>query len=401
MKGTTILKVAVLVLAAVFLVHQGVSALYKPIKTETAVYDTVSEGLRITGVILRNETPVTSDKAGVMHFLIEDGGHVAKDGAIANIYDNESASITLSRLTELTGQLNELKELLNYNDLEAADLDMLSGRVDDALDKLVLSGSSGDYADYEPAADALLSAINKRQAALGETENFSAQLKELQSEVDSLSASLPAAKGTVKAGCSGYFVSKTDGYEKVLSCDHLESITPAFLNDIAPEEISNSVVGKIVSDYRWYIAANMTVNESLGYKEGDALTIYTSVKSYPQLSVTVERINLSEDSSSAVVLFACDDMNSELATMRTGPMTVVKKEYSGLKVARSALRVVDSVKGVYVLSGIQAKFVPVDILYSNDSYMICDQQTTTEDHLRLYDEVIVKGKRLYDGKIVS
>ena len=82
-------------------------------------------------------------------------------------------------------------------------------------------------------------------------------------------------------------------------------------------------------------------------------------------------------------------------------MTVVKKEYSGLKIPKSALRVVDSKRGVYVLTGMQVKFVEVNIIYSADNYMLCEKQTDDEKSLRLYDDVIVKGKNLYDGKIVS
>ena len=400
MKGTTVLKTAVFLIAAVFLIHQGVSSLYKPIQTETAVYDTVSDGLDITGVILRKEIPLTCETGGVLHFLIADGSHIAKDGVIANVYDNETASITLSRMTALTQKVNEMKELLRYNDLDAADLDMLSAKVDQALDRLIVNSATGNYADYQSLADALLSALNRRQAALGETDHFSEQLTVLQREIDSLSGSLPAAKGTIQASQSGYFVSKIDGYEQVLSCDDPTKITPEFLKGVSPQETGESVIGKIVSDYEWLIAGIMTVNESLNYKEGDAVTVYTSVKSYPRLSATVKAINLSDDSSSAVVLFSCDEMNSELASMRKGSMTIVKKEYKGLKVFRNALRVVNSVKGVYVVSGVQAKFVPVNILYSDDSYMICEQQVALDNYLRLYDEVIVKGKRLYDGKVI-
>ena len=94
-------------------------------------------------------------------------------------------------------------------------------------------------------------------------------------------------------------------------------------------------------------------------------------------------------------------MNSELASMRSGPMTVVKKEYSGLKVPKNTLRVVDSKRGVYVLTGMQIKFVEVNVLFSNDSYIICEKQTEDENVLRLYDEVVTRGKNLYDGKIVG
>ena len=236
---------------------------------------------------------------------------------------------------------------------------------------------------------------------MGETADFSSQLAALKSELASLSSSLPAAKGTIRAEKSGYFVSKNDGYEQSLTADILDTLTPEKLDSVKSAETPADVIGKIVSDYEWYIAARVSINESLKYKEGDSLTVYTSVKSYPQMPVTVKKINISESSSSAVLIFECSDMNSELASMRTGPMTVVKKEYSGLKVPKSALRVVDSKRGVYVLTGMQIKFVKVNVLFSNDSYMICEKQTDDENVLRLYDEVVTRGKNLYDGKIVG
>lgn len=401
MRGTTVLKGFVILLAAVFAVHQFISSVYSPVKTETAVFYSASDGLNITGLIIRSETLVTSSEGGVMHFVLEDGSRVAKDGVIANIYDSESASITLSKIDSVNTKIEDIEEMLSYNDLEAADLDMINAKATQSLNNLIVSGASGNYGNMSELSDELLSALNRRQVAMGETTDFSAQLEQLKAEKNELSASLPSAKGKVKAAMSGYFVSKADGYETVLTCGNPESITPEFMSSVSAAELPDGVIGKIVSDYEWYIAAEISINESLKYKEGDSLTIYTSVKSYPKLPVTVKKINISESSSSAVVVFSCNEMNSELATMRSGPMTVVTKEYDGLRVPSSALRVVDSKRGVYVLTGMQVKFVEVNVLYKDDSYMICEKQTSDESVLRLYDEVIVKGKNLYDGKIVG
>ena len=401
MKSEKVLKFFVVLLIAVFFVHQAAAAVYKPISTESATYYTAADGLNITGLIIRNETLVKSQSGGVMHFIASDGSRVAKDGVIANIYDNESASITLTNIDSVNTKIADIEEMLSYNDLEAADLDMINSRVQKSLDSMIVSVSGGNYNNYSERKENLLSALNRRQIAMGETADFSSQLAALKSELATLSASLPAAKGTIKAEKSGYFVSKTDGYEQTLTTDILDALTPEKLDSVKAEQTTTDVIGKIVSDYEWYIAAKVNINESLKYKEGDGLIIYTSVKSYPQMPVTVKKINISESSSSAVLLFECSDMNSELASMRSGPMTVVKKEYSGLKVPKNALRVVDSKRGVYVLTGMQIKFVEVNVLFSNDSYIICEKQTEDENVLRLYDEVVTRGKNLYDGKIVG
>ena len=54
-----------------------------------------------------------------------------------------------------------------------------------------------------------------------------------------------------------------------------------------------------------------------------------------------------------------------------------------------------------MLTGMQISFVPVDIIYSNDSYILCKKITDNEKNLKLYDKVVVRGKNLYDGKIVG
>lgn len=399
MKGTSVLKLFLVLIAVVFIGNQVISSVYKPIKTDSAVFYTAQDGLKITGLIVRNEELVRYDGKGVMHFVTADGSRVSKNGIIANVYESEAASITVTEIESIKKKQADIEDVLSYNDVEAANLDVITKRVEERVNDLILSTATGDYNGVGGSADALLSAINRKQAALGVTVDFSAQLNALSSRLSELNASLPSVKGKVTAQKSGYFVSKTDGYEQSFDVNELSTLTPEFLANAKPNSYDSAVIGKIVSDYEWYIAATVSLNQSLNYKEGEALKISTAVKSAPILNVTVKKINISEDSANAVIIFACNEMNSELATMRSGPMTVVKAEYSGLRVPKSALRVVDGQRGVYVLSGMQVNFVPVDVVYYTEAYIICKKDS--ESLLRLYDRVVVKGKNLYDGKIVG
>lgn len=401
MKGSSFFRFLLLALVVVFIVHQSVSAVYKPIKSESAIYYTANDGFKITGLIIRDETEVKSKTSGVMHFVLADGNRVSKGGTIANIYETESASITVSEIEKIKKKIADIEDILSYNDVEAANLEIISTRVNNAVNNLILSTATGDYGNVNLNSEELLSAINRKQAALGTDSSFKDQLKTLKAELKELSADLPTVKGKITSDKSGYFVSKTDGYEKVLTTKDLESVTSEFLDSVEPKENGKNVIGKIVSDYEWYIAANIEVSDSLKYKEGEELKIATSVKSSPVLNVTVKKINISEKTGKAVIIFACNEMNNELAIMRSGPMTVIRNEYSGLKIPKKALRVVDSVRGVYVVNGMQINFVPVNILYSNDSFIICEKQTDNDNVLKLYDSVVVKGKNLYDGKIIG
>ncbi len=401
MKGNAVIKAVVIILVSVFFINQFISIVYKPIVTETAEFVTSNDGFNITGIIMRNEILVENKKSGVLHFLVEDGTRVAKDGVIANIYNNETASITLSEIENIKNKINDIQNILSFNDIEAANIDLVNARISNDINNMIFASSAGDFSQVSLYSEELLASLNRKKAVLGKTEDFSSQLELLNSQLASLSTSLPTAKGVINAKESGYFVSKIDGYEKVLNGKDLSKVTSEFLKDISPKEQNENVIGKIVSDYEWYIAAEVSINQSLNFKEGDTLKLFTSVKSSPELPVSVKKINISENENKAVIIFACNEMNSELAAMRSGPMTVVSNEFSGLRVSKKALRVVDSVRGVYVLNGIQVNFVPVKILYSNDAFIICEKQSKDGNVLKLYDQVVVKGKKLYDGKIVG
>lgn len=400
-KGTLV-KILIGAFAAIFIIHQVYSAVYKPITTQSASFFTATDGLNITGFVVRKEHVIESKTSDILHFAVESGQRVAKGGTVAELYDNTGASATVLKIEEIKEKIDDITEIQNYNDVQAADIELVNEKIRRALGELIFNSSSGDFSKCPQDSSDLLSAVNRKQVITGEQTDFSKQLNALNEELNALNSSLPVSKGKIRAELSGYFVSLTDGYENILNEKQLSEITPDYLSKLKPQKTQGNAVGKIVSDYEWFIAAKIPLKDSMKYKEGDTLSIKTSVKSSPVLPVMVERINISEDSNSAVVIFSCNQMNSELASMRTGAMTVVNKEYSGLKVPKKALRVVDGETGVYVVSGITVKFVKVNVIYSTADYIVCEQRQTNEETvLKLYDEVVVKGRKLYDGKVIG
>ena len=398
MKGK-FLSIALILLAAIFIGNQVISAVYSPITTETAAYHTVSDGVKASATIFRSETLVYYDGEGVMHFLTEDGKRISKNGIIANVYGTQSASITVSQIESVKAKIEDIEEILSYNDFEAANLTVINSKIDDAIADLLFASSAGEFLNVNANSDELLSLINRRQAAMGDSVDFTNILEGLKSELSELNKNLPKVKTTITAEKSGYFVSKTDGYEQVYTADNLSEITPEFLDSAERENHPDSVIGKIVSDYEWYIAATVSITQSKNYKEGDLLKLKTNLKSAPELNVKVAKINTSQSGSDAVIVFSCDEMNSELSSARNLSVEIINAEYSGLKVSKKALRVVDSVRGVYLLVGMQAKFVPIEIVYTAEDYIICKEDV--DSSLELYDCVIVKGRNLYDGKIIT
>ncbi len=402
MRENKTLKIIILLVLAVFVIHQAYSSLYNPITTQNAEFFTTTDGVKTSAMVIRQEEIISNSSSGAMHFIIPNGSRVSKGGKVADIYSDASASITVSKIDAISEKIKDLEEISGYNDVAATDLELINSKIVSAFNDFVYSCSGDNYFETEEKASQLLTEETKKQFITGETADFSAQIDSLKSQLNSLKSKLPVAKGSIVAKKAGYFVSSVDGYESVLSCDDTKKITPEFLSAVRPKEVSDDAIGKIVSDYDWYLAATVSLNDSLKYKEGDKLDIKTSIRNNPVLTVTVDRINVSKDSDSATVVFACQEMNSDLAIMRSGNITIVNKEYKGLKLSKRALRVVDGQTGVYVISGLSIKFVKVNVIYSTDDYIICEQTATNDsDVLRLYDEVVVKGKNLYDGKIIN
>ena len=401
MKDSKLLKFLLGFVLVLFLAYQIYAALYRPIETQSAVYGEMVEGVNINAVIIRDDSLVSFNSSGVLHFNVESGKRIEKNGVIAHVYSGEEQSIAASQIKTLNEKIASIEELESYNAITAADLDLLNARVKEGLNNLKLACAYGNFEQAGENSEDLMMILNRRQMVTDATTDFSVQLQSLKAEREKLQAALLSPQGEISAHVSGYFIDTADGYEEILTPADIEKLIPETLDGLKPGDVKKEVVGKLVSDYKWYIAATVSVNDSLAYKTGDTLTIHTNLKANPEISVKVERVNISSVSDRAVIVFSCQEMSSELASLRSGAMTVVNGVYKGLKLPRRALRIVDSKTGVYVLSGMELKFTPVEILYRDEETMICRLSNDSASGLRLYDEVVVKGKNLYDGKIIN
>ncbi len=409
MAKSKIISAVVLTVMGFFLIYQLYSVFYNPISTEIVEQFSTTEGIDINGVIIRDEQIISGDTSAALHFEVADGSRVAKNGVIAYVYSDASQSLAAARAAQIEKEIESIEEIQKYNDLNAVDTELINNKFFSYFADFSAKAVSGNFAFLSEDKNEMLSLINRKQIATGKTIDFSSKLSALKAELAAYRAKTGTPKSSINSPESGYFVASADGYENLLNTDNLSAITPEFLNGLSPAAVdTDKTVGKLVSNYTWYIAANVSVNDSLTFKVGERLNVKTNIKGSESISVAVHSVNVSPGSEGAVVIFSCNEMNAALSTVRTVPMRVVRKNYSGLKVSSKALRVVNesengedkAVTGVYVLTGMTAHFMPVKIIYSSDSYVLCEY-LKDEGNLKLYDEIIVKGKNIYDGKIID
>lgn len=403
MKRLKAIKIALIIFAACFVIHQVYATFYSSVTTSAALYYEMSDGLDVSVMVVRDEHIIHKNtQGGVAHYLYNDGEKVAAGGVVAEFYPDAVSSLSLTEIERLKEQLAEVKSNTNYNNVSAVDIDVYNDKVDSALYDLQSALADGNFSDCDEKMNYLLSAVNRRKVATGEAADFGEVEKSLTSQIAALQAKVQEPVGSVSADVSGYFVSLRDGYENVLNTEMLLGLTPEILNSIKPESTDGGdYIGKIVSDYNVYFAVILPFDKSKQIKVGNSYKFLTELSSATELKCTLERVSEPDDSRNVVAVFSCSDMNSELATLRIAPMKLVTKEYKGLKINSKALRVSDGKTGVYVVSGMQAKFVETNVIYNGDSFIICELQNEDTGRLRLYDEVIEKGSKLYDGKIID
>ena len=100
-------------------------------------------------------------------------------------------------------------------------------------------------------------------------------------------------------------------------------------------------------------------------------------------------------------LLKCNLMNKKYAVLRKNPVKLIFNTYTGYQVNNKAVREINGQKGVYVLNGNIVKFKKINIVYSDSEYSICSVPDGESGYLKQYDEIIVEGTDLYDGKILD
>ena len=145
-----------------------------------------------------------------------------------------------------------------------------------------------------------------------------------------------------------------------------------------------------------------------------------------KIPATVAAVNQASPEDDAAVILACDTMNSALSNIRKETVQIEIKNHTGVMVNQKAIHFADveqtvtdannqeqtvlhkNVEGVYVKSGGTLHFVQVFSTITVNGYTICSIDLTEEEKqllvtdrtIQLYDEVVVEGKDLYDGKVI-
>ena len=406
-------KILTLLMAGFLLCYVGYQAFqvfYTPIKAETVYSHTMYETVDTQGFVIRNETPVSQNVEGYVYYTAENGSRVAKDGVIAHIYENEEQARIQRQILQLEEQISALAVLQSQAAANPIQLELINKQIDNALSELVAATNTPVYDSLYDTHARLLSLLNKRQMTIGKVDSFADRIASLTEKKNSLQGQLNVSTQSIQSPVAGYFVSQADGLEDVVDYDKALSLTTEEVNaalNAAPKAVDDATVGKVVGDYEWYLACVVPAAQADSLQLGSELTIKLPFVSDESIPVTVAAVNRDKEGQAAVI-FQCSYMSSSLSSIRKEPIQIQKTLYEGIRVPQKAVVFSeDGERGVYVQVGNTAVFKQIEILYSDTDFVICaDKGDETPEEgeapfLQLYDDVIVEGKGLYNGKVIA
>ena len=400
----------VLVLATfVYLFHDAVRNNRDRYDTETADEVVEQEKLELKAFLVRDEEYINQKTTGTVVPLRKDGMRVASSDAVARVCASDEDAANVSALLEAKESLARYQEISEQTELNALDMEKLNKTIDASFTELVRTSNSGDFSELSRNIEELENKLASKQILKDGTIDLTAKFNELNSKIQTLE-SKSINTSDVLAPLSGYYISNLDGYENAMDYNKISDLTVSKAEKLfekKPGDVSGQM-GKIVGSYKWYLVTVMDSKYSLLMSEGEKMKINMPYYGFKNVEVVVEKISTTQNDKVAVA-FSCNMMNETYANMRTEDIELVFKEYTGYKINSSAIRREKDEKGkevdvVYILRGDIMNARVIDIIYDAGDYVIVSEEskaTSGYRPIKRYDEVIVKGRNLSDGKSIS
>lgn len=416
-QGTLIVRIMMLVLFLGAAAYFGVyiwNSMTQDTATATLYSYTAEERVVSSGYFFRDEEVLTVDSA-MAEALASEGEKVGSGDPVARIYDSSDGYAIQEELDEAEATLESLNYILSRTGNLGASAG-LDSEIVESFTSLRARVATGSLGNLSQSTGELKSLIFRRAYSFSGTDSLNEEIQETQARVETLRAQAAAVCSNVLAPAAGLYSSNVDGYEGVLTVDALEGIGPGRLEELVSQagEVSESNIGKIITSSGWYFVC------SVGEDETDELYRSAQVQlrfedSTRVFSATVNSVS-SPENGEVTIVFYSESYPAQVTTMRAEQVEIITGSATGLRVPKRAVRVLeDGSLGVYRVSGAQANWVSVQILWESDDFYLIQQAPTLDEDgnevrmsdydkatiLRDGDTVIVKGEQLYDGKVIT
>lgn len=391
--------IALLLVVSFYVVIQCFVIFHQSYKTETAIAYTMADSVTLDGVVAFDSVSV--EGSGNLGYLVQDGERVSNGTVLAECYTDDSQGLLRERLDRLSRTIDLLSKSQNST---GSDLSVLTNQTRQALYNLLDKLDTAEYSGITDAEDDFLLAQNRLQVSTGQTGDFSQTIAALQAEYDEINAQLGSLQ-TITAATNGYFSSTEAAPAIVTDKQALDDATPTALQQMLADGFpaaDTNRAGQIATGFSWRFYAVCDLDTAARFDGVTSVKISVPGKQNTPLAATVVEVTTDEDNGVAKLVFECQTINAEILSFGQETAQIDIKTYEGIRISKEALHIVGGNRGVYVKYGNLQRFLKITILYEDENYILipADGAIGTDNEVRLYDEIIVQGTNLQDGKLL-
>lgn len=406
---------------------QAVQYLDDPLGVTLAYRYEVEQTVDMTGFVVREERVLPDEGGGLLRVQRAEGERVAAGGTVASVYADQAS---LDRQAEIDSLESRVEQLQYAQDLA------LAAETTRKLDAQIVQNlleyrrflTADRLYDAESTALELRALVLKRDYSDAGNGDIAVQLQELGARLLALRSQAEGSVRRVTAPEAGLYSAEVDGYETVLTPGTLEGLTPSGLSGLTADPAAASRTGKLVLGDEWYYAAVLSAGDAMDLQQrqtelrqrGETLLLRFSKGVDRDLPVTLESIGPRENGR-VVAVFRGTSYLRELTLLRQQRAQIITGSISGIRVPRESLRaeraylnedgktVSEERTGVYCLVGREARFKPVEVVHSGESFVMVSpapelDPSVERDARRIIrpgEQVIVSARGLFDGKVLQ
>ncbi len=400
-----IIRALIIIVVLVFFVAKVYESFKDNYDTEEAISYNVNENIIFDGVFVRNETIITHDTKGVIDYLYPDGSKLSNSSVIANVYENEQQIYAKYKIQELYEELDDLEHSQNPGTTNYAQPETIKSQIDEKYLKITSAIEVQDLKTVASLKNDLVTLMNIYNIVTKMETDYENRKAEINKQIETYQSQYALPISTIETDHTGYFVSKTDGFESKISIDTIDDVNIEMIEDIIKGKDADKVdnaVGKLYDSYECKIVG--IIKPTNKFLKGDSLKIRLGSS---DLSYSVDVYDIIKESDEKwIVILNCEAIDENISGERVEKIELIFQEFSGLKVPREAIRFKEfeekatdengletktkvKYKGVYVQIGQEITFKKINVIYEGDNFVICENVSDT-DYLNLYDQIILE-----------
>ena len=325
-----IITVILLLLIVSYVVYAIYLLIVDPTDTYIIKQGTLSEEDSTSGYVIREEYVVQEENSNGIYAIASEGEKVAKSDSIFRYYSDSEKQIS-TKINELNYKIQDLLEKEKYE--PSADIKSIENQIDNQIKSINTLNNSQEISEYKNSIDSL---ISKKINFIGDVID-NKEIKQLVKERKTYEDQLKKGSQYQKAEISGIVSYRVDGLEDELVVDNFDNLTEEYLENLGLKTgqivATSSDCGKVIDNFKCYIAVTMNSPKAMESKVGDNVEIRTSNKK----EIKAKIVQINEESGKRTIIFQTNNLLDEFISHRKIAIDVIWWSESGLKIPNQAL----------------------------------------------------------------